>query len=220
MKTPNIQKWSIDQLKPYENNSKKHPKEQVAKIAASIKQFNWTQPIVVDKDGVIIAGHGRRLAAIYLGLTEVPVWVRDDLAPDEVRALRLADNRVGMSDIDPELFRAELQTLDFDLGTFFDAKELEFSVADLGEMVTGAFVADIDTAVTEQEAETKQKIEALAEKPIALTKALGFKEIPGNAALDVSRFMAEIERRTAKKGVEAFVAFARVVWAAPVGEGA
>ncbi|MFH3639762.1 ParB/Srx family N-terminal domain-containing protein, partial [Acinetobacter baumannii] len=81
----------VDDVKPYELNAKIHSEEQVAKIAESIARFGWDQPIVVDKNGVIIKGHGRRLAAIKLGLIEVPVLVRDDLNEEQVKAARLAD---------------------------------------------------------------------------------------------------------------------------------
>ncbi|WP_416663388.1 phage tail protein [Acinetobacter baumannii] len=83
--------WIVDDVKPYELNAKIHSEEQVAKIAESIARFGWDQPIVVDKNGVIIKGHGRRLAAIKLGLIEVPVLVRDDLNEEQVKAARLAD---------------------------------------------------------------------------------------------------------------------------------
>ncbi|HEE5406580.1 TPA: ParB N-terminal domain-containing protein [Acinetobacter baumannii] len=86
-----IQMWIVDDVKPYELNAKIHSEEQVAKIAESIARFGWDQPIVVDKNGVIIKGHGRRLAAIKLGLIEVPVLVRDDLNEEQVKAARLAD---------------------------------------------------------------------------------------------------------------------------------
>lgn len=86
-----IQMWIVDDVKPYELNAKIHSEEQVAKIAESIARFGWDRPIVVDKNGVIIKGHGRRLAAIKLGLIEVPVLVRDDLNEEQVKAARLAD---------------------------------------------------------------------------------------------------------------------------------
>lgn len=85
----------IDEITPYEKNCKKHPAEQVASIAESIKKFGWDQPIVTDAAGVIIKGHGRYFAAKKLGLKEVPVVKRDDLSGDEARASRIADNQVA-----------------------------------------------------------------------------------------------------------------------------
>jgi hypothetical protein len=85
----------IDQVKPYPKNPKKHPPEQVEKIAKSIKAFGFDQPIVVDKDMVIIKGHGRLAASRHLGLTEVPVIVRSDMTENEARASRIADNQTA-----------------------------------------------------------------------------------------------------------------------------
>lgn len=137
-------------LTPYDLNAKKHDKNQVAKIAQAIARFGFDQPIVVDRNGVIIKGHGRRLAAIELGLKTVPVWVRRDLTPDEVRAARLADNRVALSDLDTELLRADLSTMESDLlGGIFDDKEIDFGTSDLGLMNEGIFETDMDAVLEE-----------------------------------------------------------------------
>jgi ParB-like chromosome segregation protein Spo0J len=104
--------WSLDDIEPYGSNPKDHPDEQVDKIASSIRRFGWNQSIVVDGDGVIIVGHGRRLAAKQLGETEAPVIKRTDLSEAEVRAYRLADNRVSESSWDDDLLAVELELLD------------------------------------------------------------------------------------------------------------
>jgi hypothetical protein len=217
---PNIQIWPIERLKPYEKNVKIHDDAQVKAIAESIRRFGWDQPISVDKDGTIIKGHGRRLASLHLGLTEVPVWVRDDLTEAEVRASRLVDNQVAKGEIDTNMFRLELADLNYELSSFFSAKELDFAVADLGEINTDAFVDDVNAAIDEQAEQTREKATAAVAKPVPLHKVLGFKEIPGEQQLVVTRAMAEIERRTAKKGVDAFVAFCHALWAAPTSQGA
>jgi ParB-like nuclease domain len=205
---PDIQIWKIERLKPYPLNSKKHDPSQVARIAKSILEFGWTQPIVVDKDGVIIAGHGRRLAAIELKQTDVPVWVRSDLDDQQVRALRLADNRVAEGGLDTELFRQELATLEFDLTGIFDAKELEFAVADLGSINMDAFISDVGAAVDAQETATRDRVEKVAEKSVPVARVLGFKDIKGANQLAISRFMSKIEEQTGLKGEDALVAFA------------
>lgn len=206
---PNIQIWPIVKIVPYEKNAKKHPKDQVSRIASSIKQFGWTQPIVVDRNGVIIAGHGRRLAALELQFTEVPVWVRDDLDDDQVRALRLADNRVAESTIDVNLFRQELEGLDFDLTGIFDAKELQFQMEDLGRIDTGAFVDDVSAAVDAQTEEVHRIAEESPNKPVGIHRVLGFKTVAGAHQLILSRFMALIEHETGVTGEFALVEFAR-----------
>lgn len=207
---PNIEIWPIASITPYDKNIKNHPPAQVKKIAESIKEFGWTQPIVVDGDGIIIAGHGRRLAALSLELKEVPVWIRDNLTSDQVRALRLVDNRVAEDGkVDFDIFRAELADLNFDLGDWFDAKELEFASEDMAEMVDGGFVDDINGAVDAQAAAARDKAADIATKAISIDKALGFKRIEGKDQIAVSRFQARIEHETGKTGADAFVAFAK-----------
>lgn len=87
--------WAIDKVKPYTGNPRVIPQSAVEKVAASIRAFGWRQPIVVDREGVIIAGHTRRLAAMHLKLETVPVHIAKDMSDDEARAYRLADNRVA-----------------------------------------------------------------------------------------------------------------------------
>lgn len=90
-----VRMWPLDRVKPYPGNPRAIPQSAVTKVAASIREFGWRQPIVVDKAGVIIAGHTRRLAAMHLRLTEVPVHVAKDMTEEQARAYRLADNRVA-----------------------------------------------------------------------------------------------------------------------------
>lgn len=102
----------LETLKPYEKNAKKHPSSQVKKIADSITVFGFQQPIVVDKENVIIVGHGRYEAAKLLGMTEVPV-IHADLSPERAKAYRLADNQLNaLSDFDMSLVIEELKGLD------------------------------------------------------------------------------------------------------------
>lgn len=211
MDTPKIVLKDIGWLKPYELNAKIHDAGQVKKIAASIKEFGWTSAIVADKNGVIIAGHGRRLAAIELRLSKVPVWVRDDLTEEQVRAARLADNRVAISGIDNELLRKELESLDFDMAGIFDKKELDFITADLASLNSEAFVVDLEEEVRKQEADTATKVAAMDEKDVPIAKALGFKTIKTKDEKYVAAFMAEAEDATGKEGAAAFVAFAQSI---------
>jgi len=124
-----VEVWPIDELIPYSNNPKEHPDEQVQKIASSIKNYGWDQPIVVDGGGEIIKGHGRRQAAQVLGLDEVPVIVRGDLTDAEARAARIADNKTAESPWDDELVGVEIEQLvdePIDLNTLgYDDNELD-----------------------------------------------------------------------------------------------
>lgn len=208
----NIAIRPIAEIKPYELNAKIHDQKQVEKIAESIKKFGWDQPIVVDQDGVIIKGHGRRLAALHLGLTEVPVWTRDDLTPEQVKAARLADNRVALGDVDADILRKELETFNVDLlENIFDFKEIDFMTADMAEMNLDAIVLDLESAVAEQDAQTMKKIEETDERLVRLDKVLGFKEIQGKDERAVVRFMALMEGETGLEGRDAFVAYAKRV---------
>ena len=88
-----IEQWPIERVIPYARNARTITPAAVDKVAASIQEFGWRQPIVVDAQRVIIAGHTRLLAARKLNLTEVPVHVADNLTPAQVKAYRLMDNR-------------------------------------------------------------------------------------------------------------------------------
>jgi len=85
--------WPIERITPYRRNARKIPQEAIDKVASSIREFGWRQAVVVDREGVIICGHTRLLAAQKLDLHEVPVHVADSLTPAQVRAYRLLDNR-------------------------------------------------------------------------------------------------------------------------------
>lgn len=118
----------INKLKPYQKNAKKHPKDQIDKIARSLEEFGFNQPIVVDKDYTVIVGHGRLEAAKKLGYLEVP-YIQVNLNEEQANAYRLADNRLNESEWDMDLVIAELKDLelkDFDISlTGFDLGELE-----------------------------------------------------------------------------------------------
>src|SRR5216684_3171756 len=89
----NVTLWPIEKIRPYARNARRIPQRAVDKVAASIQEFGWRQPIVVDSEGVIVCGHTRLLAAQKLGLDQVPVHVAHNLTPAQVRAYRLLDNR-------------------------------------------------------------------------------------------------------------------------------
>ena len=111
----------LGDLRAYENNPR-HNENAVAAVAASIEKFGWKQPIVIDADGVIVAGHTRARAAERLGLQTVPCVVADDLTDEEIRAYRLADNKTAeLAGWDFDKLDAELEGLDaigFDMSEF------------------------------------------------------------------------------------------------------
>lgn len=130
-----VEMWAIDDLIPYARNAKKHPPEQVAQIAASMREFGFTIPVLVAEDGTIVAGHGRVLAAKEIGLAEVPVVVARGWTDEQRRAYTLADNRLAESaEWDEDLLRIELGDLreeGFAVDLIgFDAAELDKLLGD------------------------------------------------------------------------------------------
>lgn len=125
-----VEMRSVEALIPYARNARTHSEAQVANLAALIREFGWTNPILVDGENGIIAGHGRLAAARKLGLTEVPVIELTHLTPAQKRAYIIADNKAALNaGWDFELLREDLNELDaenFDLAlTGFDEKEIE-----------------------------------------------------------------------------------------------
>lgn len=118
-----IQEFSVEELKEYEHNPR-HNDGAVEAVAASIKNFGFKVPIVIDKDGVIVAGHTRLKAAKKLGMQKVPCIVADDLTPEQIKAFRLADNKTAeLAEWDFEALEKELEelsdmSLDFDMSDF------------------------------------------------------------------------------------------------------
>jgi DNA modification methylase len=148
----------IDALLPYARNSRTHSDEQIEQIVASMREFGWTNPVLVGDDGVIIAGHARVLAARQLGMTEVPTIVLDHLSETQRRALVIGDNKLALNaGWDEDLLRSELQALneedfDLDLVGFTDA-ELEVLLDEPEQVTEGKTDADAapeapETAVT------------------------------------------------------------------------
>lgn len=146
----NIIQVSLDKIIPYARNPRVNTQSAVDKVKSSIHEFGWQQPIVVDKDYIIIAGHTRYLAAKQLGLSEVPVHVAENLTPAQIQAYRITDNRSAQeSKWDDELLKIELfdlKSMDYDLGlTGFDAGELD-SFFDTKEQTSGDTEAEVDQA--------------------------------------------------------------------------
>uniref|UniRef100_UPI003AF83123 ParB/Srx family N-terminal domain-containing protein n=1 Tax=Thiolapillus sp. TaxID=2017437 RepID=UPI003AF83123 len=128
-----IEKWETERLIPYAKNAREHSPAQVSQIAASITEFGFVNPILVGDDGVIVAGHGRLLAAQQLGMKTVPVIVLSHLSTIQRQALVIADNRLALNaSWDEELLSLEIQALD---ETEFDIDLLGFSDAELDDML-------------------------------------------------------------------------------------
>lgn len=155
----------IEQIKPYENNPRIND-DAVHETANSIKEFGWQQPIVVDKDNVIIVGHTRLKAAKKLKLKKVPVVIADRLSEQQVKAYRLADNKTGeLADWDMELLDIELDDIvDFDMSDFgFDdvEKDVNKELEDLSDKDLTAYQLILDF---ENEEELQIAYEKLSEE--------------------------------------------------------
>lgn len=221
---PKIELWPIDSIKPYAKNVKIHTPEQIESLAAVIKAQGWDVPIVVDSDGEIIKGHGRRLAAIALGLKEVPVVVRTDMTPAQVKAARLSDNRVALGDIDTELLREELRDIagaseELDMSSIgFSEKELDMMLGDIAAMEDSAFEdGDLDApkatgaAPAAEDGEPAPAAGKGDAKGLPIAKVLGFNYVDPAHERAISKFIAFAEAETGTTGAEAFARFCQSV---------
>ena len=131
----------VSELIPYDRNPRKND-EAVKYVANSIKEFGFKQPIIIDKDNVIVCGHTRLLAAKQLGLKEVPCIMADDLSEEQIKAFRLADNKTAeMAGWDFPMLEDELAGIEFDMA--------EFGFIDHGEI-------DLDGLFVEHEPKEKE----------------------------------------------------------------
>ena len=125
-----VRNISVKELIPYERNTKKHDKTQINNVAESIKQYGFVQPIVIDKDNVVVIGHCRLLAAKQLKMKEVPCVCVEDLTEEQVKTLRIVDNKSNESEWDfdiltDELAELDLSDFDFDFGVSLDEDDTE-----------------------------------------------------------------------------------------------
>ena len=209
---PKIELWAIGDIKPYDKNAKIHTENQIDSLVSVIRTQGWDVPIVVDKDGVVIKGHGRRLAALRMGLKEVPVIVRRDMSESEVKAARLSDNRVAMGDFDVEAIKDELESLrgdGFDLGNMgFDDKELQMMLGDFDAMDLEALKEPAATEPSISAPAASEPVDAPVSqstvKAVLLSDMLGFKHVPGEYKNQLVEFQAMCETATGKQGADAF----------------
>ena len=141
-----IEKWAIEKLIPYARNARTHSDEQVGQIAASIKEWGWTTPVLVDEDGGIIAGHGRTMAAKRLGMREVPVMVARGWSDAKKRAYVLADNKLALNaGWDDSMLALELKELG---ETGFDLDLTGFSLDEINALTP----LEVEPGLTDEDA--------------------------------------------------------------------
>jgi ParB-like nuclease family protein len=130
-----VERWSIERLIPYARNARTHSDAQVAQLAASIREWGWTMPVLVDAEGTLIAGHGRVLAARQLAIIDIPVMVATGWTEAQIKAYRIADNQLGtLSGWDDQLLGVELAELR-DLGANLEL--VGFGVDAVDKLING-----------------------------------------------------------------------------------
>lgn len=133
-----VERRAVGELVPYARNARLHSDAQVAQIVASIREFGWTQPVLIAEDGTIVAGHGRVLAARELGLETVPVVVARGWSDERRRRYTLADNKIAdNSTWDEDLLAVELRDLDLRARPAGDLAALGFSEGELAAVLDG-----------------------------------------------------------------------------------
>jgi ParB family chromosome partitioning protein len=137
-------------LKPYGRNAKKHPEYQLQKIEDSIREFGFNQPLVVDKNNVIIVGHGRYEAAASLGIENVPCVVIDKLTSAQMKAYRLIDNRIAQTGWDYDLLKVDIEELKEE----YNIELLGFNANELTDILYGK---DLPSMEEGEAAEVKPK---------------------------------------------------------------
>jgi ParB-like chromosome segregation protein Spo0J len=147
-----VERRPLNELIPAARNSRTHSDEQVAQIAASIKEWGWTVPVLIDESGELIAGHGRVLAAKTLGLDTVPVMTATGWSDAKKRAYLIADNKLPLNaEWDSTLLKlelAELKKADFDLGLMgFDKHEIALMLKDVTAQDTSPQLTDMKYSV-------------------------------------------------------------------------
>jgi hypothetical protein len=182
---------AIDSLCPYPRNARTHSKHQVRQIAASIKNFGFTNPVLTDNSNTIIAGHGRVAAAKLLGMTEVPTIRLDSLTPDQIRAYIIADNRLAeKAGWDKEILSIELQHL--------------MTIDDFDVTITGFEIPEIDLLLQEpgEEEDAAEQTEADLKGPLVTRLGdlwkLGKHRVLCGSALEEQSFQVLLGKRRAK----------------------
>lgn len=199
-----IDLWPLERLKPYEKNARTHSTEQVAKIAASIAEFGFTNPVLVDSQDGIIAGHGRLAAATELGLPEVPVIVLDHLTDAQRRAYILADNRLAeLAGWDASLLTEELSRLQDD---GFDLELIGWSDDELADMLA---------ALEPEQVPPKGEPEGPSEPPQDPTSKLGDVWVMGKHRLMCGDSLSMDDTRTLMGNSQADLAFCSMAFTDP-----
>lgn len=205
-----VEMWTANRIHPYAKNNKIHSKEDIESTIKSIKQFGLINTLIVDVDGILIAGHKRFQCLLAMGHLEFPVKHAKHLSKDQADAARIADNKTQGSEYDSGFLAEEIARLsqsdEIDLTALgLGEHELGFLTDDLGSMDMGGLAVDLDAEIDAQDAETKSKVDAVDGALTPIAKVFGFKAIPVSAEPLFKRFLAKVEVSTGKTGLDALV---------------
>lgn len=206
------EQWATDKIRPYDKNAKIHSKEQIDQLVSIMKETGVRTRIIIDEFGEIIAGHGRFEAMKKLGFESVPVDVIKDLSDEQIRALRLVDNRVSSTDYDFDMLSEELrelhQDLDFDMSTYFSEKEMSFSIDDLAALGENALSDNLAGEVEAKSKETARLVEEADNLETPVTKVLGFSTVNAQQKRKIALLLAHMESETGLVGAAAMSVYA------------
>lgn len=212
-----VEDTEFDKILAYPKNHKKHSKEQVEKLQKSIMQLGLMDPIIVDKDGFIIAGHGRFLAITKMRKEDperfkvVPVkWARH-LSEPEAIAARIASNKLSSNDYDVDILQSELDTLsasDIDIDipdVLLETKEIDMFSDDMGDLNFGAITEDLDKELSDQEEANEEAVADASADDVSISKILGYSKVPSKYVKTIDRFIAVVNSESEAEGIDALV---------------
>lgn len=188
----------IDEIESYERNARTHSPEQVQQLVNSIQEFGFTNPVLIDNNNVLIAGHGRLVAAAEFGMTEVPAIQLQNLTDKQVKALRIADNQLALNaSWDLDLLAAELSDL--------DADSFELDLLGFDDDFLAGLLPEDPTLPSEQSAEQPEQAEATEKVEVIIgpykfaAKKTEWQKwetsIRAKVGLDVESVTAELKKR-------------------------
>lgn len=213
-----VETWDISRLVPYEKNAKKHDQEQIERLAETIKRQGFDVPIVVwpipgtDK-GSIIKGHGRRLAALHLGMDKVIVIVRDDLTKEQADTARISDNAVSSLQYDTRLMAEEVERLmqdssldRFDFG--FTDKETDLFLKQTDAIDITSLTESVSESVVEQKREDAEKAKEIDNERIPFKTIFGSKDVKVEESRIISLWFEMVKSKTGLEGSAALAKWA------------
>lgn len=213
-----VETWDISRLVPYEKNAKKHDPEQIERLAETIKRQGFDVPIVVwpipgtDK-GSIIKGHGRRLAALKLGMDKVIIIVRDDLTEEQADVARISDNAVSSIQYDTRMLAEETERLmkSFDFGKFdfgFNQKEADLFLKQTDTVDINSLTSNVSESVAEQKREDAVRVVEIDQERVPFKGIFGSKDVSTEQARILSLWFESVKMKTGLEGVEALTKWA------------